>query len=252
MRSVPTMSPKEIVAQATDRLFNLKDLSTVDELFGPVYIQHSALAPDGTPGLRGLVSGLSADSHYDLVRILSDGDLVVTQGVFHGFAPVPLLGFDVWRVEGGRVVEHWDALGPLAGVAPNGHTPLDGPREASTGADAGQNRRVVEEVVAGVLIGGADGAAESTVAPDYVEHDPRGLDGPAEFERRISSGELRRRALRQVIAEGDLVYTRSEGGSEETPLIANDLWRVADGRIAEHWSLVVPVPPQLPHGNGAF
>ncbi|WP_378144585.1 nuclear transport factor 2 family protein [Cnuibacter sp. UC19_7] len=246
------MSPKEIVAHATDRLFNLKDLSAVDELFGPVYIQHSALAPDGTQGLRGLVSGLSADSRYDLVRILSDGDLVVAQGVFHGFAPVPLLGFDVWRVEGDRVVEHWDALGPLAGVAPNGHTPLDGPREPSSRDDTDQSRSIVESVAGGVLLGVSDGSAPLPVASDYVDHDPHGLDGRAEFERRVSNGELRRRVLHQVIAEGDLVYTRSEGGSEEAPVIANDLWRVANGAIAEHWALVVPVPPRLPHGNGAF
>lgn len=243
------MSPQEIVAQATDRLFNAKDLSAVDELFGPVYTQHSALAPDGTPGLRGLVSGLSADSHYDLVRILGDGDLVVTQGVFHGFAPVPLLGFDVWRVEGDRVVEHWDALGPLAGASPDGRTPLDGPLEPTHHEDAERARRVVEDFVDGVLI---RGSGPLDVTPDYAEHDPQGLDGQGDLERRISSGELRRRVLHQVIGEGDLVYTRSEAGSEEAPLIANDLWRVADGRIAEHWSLVVPVPPQLPHGNGAF
>ena len=37
-----------------------------------------------------------------------------------------------------------------------------------------------------------------------------------------------------------------------TPVIVNDVWRVADGRIVERWGLVAPVPPSLPHVNGSF
>src|SRR5690349_13747726 len=104
------MSTEAIVAAATERLFNQKDVSAVDDLFGPVYVQHSALAPDGVDGLRGLVSGLTAANGYELVRVIADEELAVTEGVFTGFAPVPLLGYDVWRVVDGRIVEHWDAL----------------------------------------------------------------------------------------------------------------------------------------------
>jgi hypothetical protein len=57
--------------------------------------------------------------------------------------------------------------------------------------------------------------------------------------------------LHQVIAEGDLVFTRVEGAGEPS-LILNDLWRVSAGRIVERWSVVAAVPAQLPHTNGSF
>lgn len=43
------------------------------------------------------------------------------------------------------------------------------------------------------------------------------------------------------MAEGDFVFTRAEGefGGE---VIYNDLWRVQDGKIAEHWDVIAPIP----------
>ena len=222
------MSTEEIVVAATERLFNQKDLSAVDDLFGPVYVQHSALAPDGVDGLRGLVSGLTEANGYELLRVIADGDLAVTEGVFTGFAPVPLAGYDVWRVEDGRIVEHWDALGPLAGASVSTNAAPD------TAADTDANRSLVSAWVRDALIGGAAEAWSDSVASDL----------------RLAEGVVYS-ALHAVIAEGDLVYTRSEGVAA-TPVIVNDVWRVADGRIVEHWGLVAPVPPSLPHGNGSF
>lgn len=48
-------------------------------LLGPVNVQHSAVNPDGTDGLTGLVAGLPPTSSYELIRVLADGDLVVTE-----------------------------------------------------------------------------------------------------------------------------------------------------------------------------
>lgn len=31
-----------------------------------------------------------------------------------------------------------------------------------------------------------------------------------------------------------------------------DLFRVADGKIVEHWDVIAPIPDTLPHGNGLF
>lgn len=222
------MSTEEIVVAATERLFNQKDLSAVGDLFGPVYVQHSALAPDGIDGLRGLVSRLTEANGYELVRVIADGDLAVTEGVFTGFAPVPLAGYDVWRVEDGRIVEHWDALGPLAGASVS----TNAARDAAADTDA--SRSLVSAWVREALIGGAAEAWSDSVASDL----------------RLTEGVVYS-ALHTVIAEGDLVYTRSEGVAA-TPVIVNDVWRVADGRIVERWGLVAPVPPSLPHGNGSF
>jgi len=36
------------------------------------------------------------------------------------------------------------------------------------------------------------------------------------------------------------------------PMVAFDLFRVADGKIVEHWDIVPAIPDTLPHGNGLF
>jgi predicted SnoaL-like aldol condensation-catalyzing enzyme len=36
------------------------------------------------------------------------------------------------------------------------------------------------------------------------------------------------------------------------PVAYWDLFRVADGKIVEHWDVIAPVPAELPHGNGLF
>lgn len=230
------MSAKDIVVSATARLFNQKDPAVVDEYFGPVYVQHSALGPDGVDGLRGLIARLPATSSYDLVRVIADGDLIVTEGLFTGFAAVPLTGYDVWRVVDGRVVEHWDALGPVAThAAAEQVSAADGSAPGDLD-DVPTNRALVSQWAERVLVGGDQSAASGYLPPDR----------DVMYDRRISYV-----AIHAVIAEGDLVYTRAEG-EHNGPVIVNDVWRVHSGRIVEHWGLVAPVPEKLPHGNGAF
>lgn len=221
------MTPQELVVEATERLFNGKDLTAVDELFGPVYVQHSALGPDGTEGLKRLVASLPSTSGYELIRVLADGDLVVTEGVFQGFAPVPLIGYDVWRVSDGRIVEHWDALGPDGTRARRDAVP-------AASAPVDENRELATQWVRSVLVGG--------------DHSSIGRFTTSEA---VVPNDLTYVALHAVIADGNLVYTRSEG-DRGGAVIINDVWRFEDGRIVERWGLIAPVPATMPHANGAF
>ena len=41
-----------------------------------------------------------------------------------------------------------------------------------------------------------------------------------------------------VVAEGDFVYNHSHGGFAGTPFVFHDLFRVAGGRVAEHWDVM--------------
>ena len=57
--------------------------------------------------------------------------------------------------------------------------------------------------------------------------------------------------VHQVVADGDLVFTRAEGEFGE-PVVYSDLWRGEDGKIVEHWDVIAPVPAEVPHTNGLF
>ena len=47
-------------------------------------------------------------------RIIAEGDLVATHSTLYSLGPKPLVAFDVFRIEDGKIAEHWDNLIPRA------------------------------------------------------------------------------------------------------------------------------------------
>lgn len=251
------LTPAETVAAATAALFGEGDLTAIDTYFGPTYTQHSTLATDGIEGLRHLAQSLSDDFRYEPVRLIADGDFVVTQGTYYGFGPDALTGYDVWRVADGKIVEHWDSLTPVVSGTVSGRTQTDGPTEITDLDKTTQNKQLVIDFADKVLIG-----ADYSLLTDYIsteqydQHNPEAADRLAGFgaavERWGAAGKtLAYKKIHHVIAQGNFVFTRAEGDFG-APSIYNDLWRVQDGKIVEHWDVVSPVPAELPHTNGVF
>lgn len=99
------------------------DPSRVDELFAPDYIQHSPLAATGAAGLKAFLEWARAQSpeakHY-VKRIFVDGDHVIAHVhvVIHpgdrGNAVV-----DIFRIENGKVAEHWDVAQEIPAQSAN-------------------------------------------------------------------------------------------------------------------------------------
>ncbi|WP_139418202.1 nuclear transport factor 2 family protein [Agromyces laixinhei] len=250
------LTPVETLAAATTAAFGDRDVAAIDTYFGP-YTQHSTLAGDGIDGLKGLVSSLTDDFRYEPARTIADGNLVVTQGTYYGFGPAPLTGFDVWRVEDGKIVEHWDSLTPVVTNTVSGRTQTDGPTQITDLDKTAANKALVTEFADVVLVG-ADYSklADFISTEQYDQHNPEAADGLAGFGAAVENWGVQGKTLaykkvHQVIAEGDFVFTRAEGDFG-VPSIYNDLWRVKDGKIVEHWDVVIPVPATLPHDNGVF
>lgn len=244
------MSSKQIVLSAGTELFVHRDVEAVDRRYAPDYRQHSALAPDGRAGLREMLRRLPPDFRFEPLRVLEDGDLVAVHCVYHGFDPLPTVAVDVFRVDGDRIVEHWDALAPLPEDL-EGTRRIDGPTEVTDRERTAANRAMVTEWVRERLIGSDREALEELARNErYVEH------GPGPHER------LARRTVHRVVGEGCFVLTVAEallepgtgadGARPSLSAACYDLWRVADDRIVEHWEVVQPVPERMPHENGFF
>lgn len=119
------------------------------------------------------------------------------------------------------------------------------------------NKALVTDWVTKVLIG-----ADYSILTDYVstesyaQHNPEAADGLDGFGAAAGAWAeagmpLVYSTAHQIIADGNFVFTRAEG-TFGVPAIYNDLWRVADGKIVEHWDVVTPIPEDLPHTNGVF
>lgn len=101
---------------------------------------------------------------------------------------------------------------------------------------------------------------ETFVADDLIQHDPETPDGiaalRASLETLLPDGTpwIAYQRLHRVLAEGNFVLCMSEGSKDGPHSGLYDLFRVADGKIKEHWNTVSPIAPrsEWKNENGKF
>jgi predicted SnoaL-like aldol condensation-catalyzing enzyme len=119
--------PNEVmVAEFYDLAINRKDFAAAEKFMGPHYIQHNPSAPDGKAGLEQYIAYLKAnlpDYHSEIKRCISEGDFVVLH--VHNKPAKDSPGkaiVDIFRLEDGKVVEHWDVIQDIPANPKNDNT----------------------------------------------------------------------------------------------------------------------------------
>jgi predicted SnoaL-like aldol condensation-catalyzing enzyme len=114
---------KKTVWSLYDAAFNKKDMALARTFMGPMYKQHNPMATDGPEGLAGFVAYMKAkmpDYHMELLREFADGDYVITHVWGHnGPNDRGSIAIDIFRLENGKVVEHWDSVQQIPEKAQN-------------------------------------------------------------------------------------------------------------------------------------
>lgn len=222
------------------------------------YVQHNPQTHEGSEGLAALFERLSKTSpRVNIVRIFSDGDFVFGHTEYD-FA-TSKVGFEVFRFEGEHVVEHWDNIQERRGPNESGRSMVDGPTEvtdiARTEANRGLVRRFVEEVLIGRQL---ERLLDYIDGERFTEHDPSRSDGAAALQaalqRRDEHEALDYARLHRVLAEGSFVLAVSEGSRDGAHSAFYDLFRVADGKLVEHWNTIETIAPksEWKNDNGKF
>jgi steroid delta-isomerase-like uncharacterized protein len=122
-------SNKEIVEEVMSEIFQKHDLSKIDDLMRDDYIQHNPHVPQGKAGFVEYFKGkwrAVPDSGCSIKQIVADGDTVMVYSVSTGthtggdWLGVPATGnklsfdvVDVFRIEDGKLAEHWDVADTL-------------------------------------------------------------------------------------------------------------------------------------------
>ncbi|RYG67499.1 nuclear transport factor 2 family protein [bacterium] len=101
---------KALVIEAMTSLFQRRDASAVERFYAPNYVQHNPNIAQGRDTLRSIVAGLSEDVYYEPGLIVAEGNHVAIHGRIRGWASVPQVVVDLFRVENGLLAEHWDVL----------------------------------------------------------------------------------------------------------------------------------------------
>jgi len=105
---------KQVVVDYYQTAFNGDPEKAVADHFGDRYIQHNPQAADGPEAFIGFVRWLRGrypNLTLDIKRVLAEGDMVVThsQLILEPGTPGQALA-DYFRLENGKVVEHWDVI----------------------------------------------------------------------------------------------------------------------------------------------
>jgi predicted SnoaL-like aldol condensation-catalyzing enzyme len=239
----------------------LKSIETGDS--GPLghvtrYVQHNLAVEDGLDGLKKLVAALRPGSaRVHTVRLLEDGDYVVAHSEYELFGPK--VGFDIFRFEADKIVEHWDNLVERAAAPnPSGRTQIDGPTEVVDIELTAANKQVVAEFMTTVLVEQQFAKAAAFVS-GYLQHNtaiadglPALADGLASLAKQGSPIVYDR--VHRILGEGSFVLAASEGRLGRTPTAYYDLFRLERGKIVEHWDVIETIPARetWANQNGKF
>ncbi len=256
------MSASVIVLALLSALFVDYDPVAAEKLLAKDYIQHNPVVPTGSAPIIGFVpklkkSGMTVTTH----RTIAEGDLVVTHNLYtnaQAMGSEKMVSFDVFRVENGLVAEHWDNLAPMTPPNPSGRTQLDGATQIVDRNKTKANKALVTEMIEAIFIGEeGERLAEFISDQTYIQHNSTiadGLEGlGAAFKEMAEQGiKVKYTQVHKVIAEGNFVFTMSEGLINQTPTAFFDLFRVDGGKIVEHWDIVSEIPGEMAHKNGKF
>lgn len=264
MPAVESMTRTE-KALALIRTFATGDTETAARLLDENYIQHNLAYGTGEAAFLGSVEYLASapvKTTVNNIRAFEDGDYVFLQTVYNFAGAGEQVAFDIFRFdEDGEIAEHWDNLAPLADQPnPSGRTQIDGAMEITDLDKTEENRQLVKNFLYDVMQGNnPDKTADYFDGDTYLQHNTAIADGVSGLNAALSV--LAQQGIQMiydethmVLAQGNYVLAVSEGTYGGAPTSYYDLWRVENGKIAEHWDVMETIadPSTWQNDNGKF
>ncbi|WP_415819129.1 nuclear transport factor 2 family protein [Bordetella tumbae] len=117
---------RQTVLAFYEKGLNQKDADAALAYVGDRYVQHNPNAADGPEGFRKFIAFLKEKfpkSHSEIKRSFTDGDYVILH--VHSVREPGTRGnaiIDIFKLENGKIVEHWDAVQPIPEKSANNNT----------------------------------------------------------------------------------------------------------------------------------
>ncbi|MEM6803069.1 MAG: nuclear transport factor 2 family protein [Bacteroidota bacterium] len=112
-----TEANKETVKGLIENVFMKGEMDKVGNYFDPEYLQHNPAVGDGLAGLQGAMQAFAKNGmvmeYSQLHKVLGEGNFVLTlsEGKFGKNEPTAF--YDLFRLEEGKIVEHWDVISTI-------------------------------------------------------------------------------------------------------------------------------------------
>ena len=236
------------------------DTSAIAYVNANNYTQHNQVIADGLVGFGEVLKALPKGSaKVSIKRAFQDGNYVFTHTDYNFFGPK--VGFDLFRFEDGLIVEHWDNLTEKSDKPnPSNHTQLDGPTDATDITRTKENKALIKDFVETILVKGELNKLVGFFDGDnYIQHNTAIADkvsglGKALEELAAAGITMVYEKNYTILGEGNFVLSISGGSFAGKPVSFYDLFRVENGKIAEHWDIIENLLPkdQWKNDNGKF
>ena len=244
--------------------FATGDTEKARSLLAEGYIQHNLACGTGRDAFVGSVSYLASapvKTTVNNIRAFEDGDKVFLQTVYNFAGAGEQVAFDIFRFdENGLIAEHWDNLAAKAEPNPSGRTQIDGTKELKDLDKTEENRGLVKNFLCDVMQGKRPEKTTDYFEGDtYIQHNTGIADGLSGLGAALAA--LAEQGVRmiydkthQVLAQGNFVLAVSEGTFGGAPTSYYDLWRVENGKVAEHWDVMETIADESTwqNQNGKF
>jgi predicted SnoaL-like aldol condensation-catalyzing enzyme len=120
------------------------------------------------------------------------------------------------------------------------------------------NRRLVERIYAEVLGPVDSGAVDALFDPGYIQHNPGAATGSQGLKEMLDRAKVKdpkcEHRVKRMLVDGDLVavhvHVIFNPGEEGFAVV--DIFRIANGMIAEHWDVMQPITAGSKNNNGRF
>jgi len=114
---------KKLVMDLYQEIFGDKNIDAIDKYIGDNYIQHNPAVADGKEALRDALKVWFKNAPKEIIdvqHIGADGNFVyIHTKSKRGNKTYSVI--DIFRVDGGKVVEHWDVIQEVPAKAANDH-----------------------------------------------------------------------------------------------------------------------------------
>lgn len=228
--------------------FATGDTKKAESLLAEGYIQHNLAYGTGRDAFVGSVAYLASapvKTTVNNIRAFEDGDKVFLHTVYNFAGAGEQVAFDIFRFDkDGKIAEHWDNLATKADPNPSGRTQIDNVSEVIDLDKTEENRQIVKDFLFDVMQGNnAQKTQEYFDGDVYIQHNTGiadGLSGLGAALEALAKENIQMiyTTVHQVLAQGNYVLAVSEGTFGGAPTSYYDLWRVENGKIAEHWDVM--------------
>jgi len=216
------LSPKDLVLEVYKRLYREYDETAIDEFIDENYIQHNPQVKTGKNGFKeayAFIQSLPRPKELGPPPriIIEDKNYVLVHMDFNFLGKTTSV-MDLFRVEGQKIMEHWDAVQYSPSISDIHHIPFQGIYPIQDLDKTAIHKEFIQDYL----------------ISRFSDKDPN----PAHY------------LVHYILGEGNMVFSLSSGIQEGRPTVFYEIFRLKNGIVVEGWAVSQSIPEIMAHENG--